>query len=218
MSDWEESDWEEEPEDDEPLQEVRFGVHFVRHKKTHKVGGRLGLDDALGQLAAAQAAAEAAKKKLRRSGAAGGRPEGGAAAAEHRRRRRRRSSRRRRLRRRRLRRRRLSRGCRGARARRGVQPGGPDGGGSDARKKAWSNREKNENQYYYRFNAPRRGTERGQVVRGGARAVPEDAGGCAQRRRGTPMYQWGSFSKNIPGRVGTSAPTTTTLAHQERRG
>ena len=39
VSDWEESDWEEEPEDDEPLQEVRFGVHFVRHKKTPRWAG-----------------------------------------------------------------------------------------------------------------------------------------------------------------------------------
>ena len=82
VSDWEESDWEEEPEDDEPLQEVRFGVHFVRHKKTHKVGGRLRLDDALGQLAAAQAAAEAAKKKAEEDGAAGVAAEGGTAATE----------------------------------------------------------------------------------------------------------------------------------------
>ena len=67
VSDWEESDWEEEPEDDEPLQEVRFGVHFVRHKKTHKVGGRLRLDDALGRRRLRTAAAEAAKKKLRRT-------------------------------------------------------------------------------------------------------------------------------------------------------
>ena len=51
-----------EDDDADPVQEVRFGVHFVRHKKAHKVGGRLKLDDALAKMAEAQAAAEAAKK------------------------------------------------------------------------------------------------------------------------------------------------------------
>ena len=203
VSDWEESDWEEEPEDDEPLQEVRFGVHFVRHKKTHKVGGRLRLDDALGQLAAAQAAAEAAKKKAEEDGAAGVAAEGGAAAAEG------------------------TVAVGGDGVPDGVVSDGivSDGaaspeaaaapapavafnledlmeGWSDARKKAWSNREKNENQYYYRFNAPGEAQGEGKWSEAEHELFLKTLEDVRSGAAGYPMYQWGSFSKNIPGRVG----------------
>jgi outer membrane biosynthesis protein TonB len=197
VSDWEESDWEEEPEDDEPLQEVRFGVHFVRHKKTHKVGGRLRLDDAIGQLAAAQAAAEAAKKKAEEAAAAGVAPEG-AAAAE---------------------------GTDAVSSEAASDGAASDGaaspeaaaapapaaafnledlmeGWSDARKKAWSNREKNENQYYYRFNAPGEAQGEGKWSEAEHELFLKTLEDVRSGAAGYPMYQWGSFSKNIPGRVG----------------
>jgi hypothetical protein len=190
VSDWEESDIESEPEDDEPLQEVRFGVHFVRHKKTHKVGGRLRLDDALGRLAAAQAAAEAAKKKAEEDKAHGIVPETAvedidtAAVAED--------------------------GSASPEAADAAVSGPARAlnledlmeGWSDARKKAWQNREKNENQYYYRFNAPGEPQGEGKWTSDEhalfLRTLEEVRSGAA----GYPMYQWGSFSKNIPGRVG----------------
>ena len=218
VSDWEESDWEEEPEDDEPLQEVRFGVHFVRHKKTHKVGGRLRLDDALGQLAAAQAAAEAAKKKAEEDGAAGVAAEGGAAAAEG------------------------TAAVGGDGVPDGVVSDGvvSDGaaspeaaaapapavafnledlmeGWSDARKRRGATAKERE-PVLLPVQRPRRGTGRGQVVRGGARPVPEDAGGCAQRRRGVPHVPVGILLQEHPRARRVPVLQLLPLAHQERRG
>jgi hypothetical protein len=201
-SDWEESEYEDEPlEIDEPLQEVQFGVRFVRHKKSHKVGGRLKLDDALANLAAAQAAQAAAQKKAEEDAANGGVAEGGA-----------------------------EEGCgsegaggdaAGAAADGTAAEGNTAGanalagagaaqrliddlmdGWSDARKKAWSNRLKNENQYYYRFNEPGEPQAEGKWTSAQHQLFMETLESVRSGAAGYPMYQWGSFSKNIPGRVG----------------
>ena len=197
-SEWEESEDEpEDPMDDEPLQEVRFGVHFVRHKKTHKVGGRLKLDDALSQLAAAQAAQAEAQKKAEEDlangvvvegegaeGAEGAAAEGGAEDAD---------------------------GGSGAASPTGaaappvapsVTPDDLMEGWSDARKKAWSNRLKNENQYYYRFNEPGEPQAEGKWTPEQHTLFMATLESVRSGAAGYPMYQWGSFSKNIPGRVG----------------
>jgi len=75
----------------------------------------------------------------------------------------------------------------------------PYEGWSEARIKAWKNREKNENQYYYRFNHPgekqangKWSPEEHQLFMDTIAALP---GGKAN-------YEWGTFSKSIPGRVG----------------
>ena len=60
--DWSEDDEPETEEDEEIVQEVHFGVHFVRHNKKHVTVGRLKLDDAMAQLAAAEAKCEADAK------------------------------------------------------------------------------------------------------------------------------------------------------------
>ena len=72
-------------------------------------------------------------------------------------------------------------------------------GWSDARVKAWKNREKNENQYYYRFNAPGEKQANGswtdeehELFMNTIAALPD----------GKADYEWGTFSKRIPGRVG----------------
>ena len=193
--DW--SDDEPETEDDEIVQEVAHGVHFVRHSKKHVTVGRLRLDDALKQLAAAQAAAEARKaeaeaakveaSKMGRdaegtvaSGGEGGESSGGADGED---------------------------------AVNAEDPGAavadePAGeldmsdlmlGWSEARIKAWNGRSKNENAYYYRFNAP--GEE--QRTKGW---TPEEhqlfMDTLAKCPDGKADYVWGLFSKNIPGRVG----------------
>ena len=190
-SDWEESDWEEEPEepvsptDDEPVQEVRFGVHFVRHKKAHKVGGRLKLDDALAKMAEAQAAAEAAKKAAEEEAAKkaeeGVKEESCDASSDG----------------------------EEAEAAPVAAPVVPEinlddlmEGWSDARKKAWNNREKNENQYYYRFNAPGEPQAEGKWKPEEHAMFLKTLESVRSGEAGYPMYQWGSFSKNIPGRVG----------------
>ena len=75
-------------------------------------------------------------------------------------------------------------------------------GWSDARKKAWSNREKNENQYYYRFNAPGEAQGEGKWSEAEHELFLKTLEDVRSGAAGYPMYQWGSFSKNIPGRVG----------------
>ena len=190
-SDWEESDWEEEPEepvsptDDEPVQEVRFGVHFVRHKKAHKVGGRLKLDDALAKMAEAQAAAEAAKKAAEEEAAKKAEEGVKEESCD------------------------ASSGGEEAEAAPVAAPVVPEinlddlmEGWSDARKKAWNNREKNENQYYYRFNAPGEPQAEGKWKPEEHAMFLKTLESVRSGEAGYPMYQWGSFSKNIPGRVG----------------
>ena len=217
-SDWEESDWDDDDdealdqpmredvveEDADPVQEVRFGVKFVRHNKKHKVGGRLKLDDALAQLAAAQQAAEAAKKVAADAAAT---PNAGESSED-------------------------PASDDGAATTGGETSGGENAspeaapapapaaaaaaaaappafnlddlmeGWSDARKKAWNNREKNENQYYYRFNAPGEAQGEGKWKDHEHELFMETLKKVRDGSAGYPMYQWGSFSKNIPGRVG----------------
>ena len=75
----------------------------------------------------------------------------------------------------------------------------PYEGWSEARIKAWKNREKNENQYYYRFNAP------GEAQSNGKWSDAEHAqfmAIIASLPDGKANYEWGTFSKSIPGRVG----------------
>jgi hypothetical protein len=72
-------------------------------------------------------------------------------------------------------------------------------GWSDARVKAWKNREKNENQYYYRFNAPGEKQSNGKWTDTEHELFMET---IAALPDGKADYQWGTFSKAIPGRVG----------------
>eukprot|EP00948_MAST-09A_sp_MAST-9A-sp1_P004079 g4079.t1 len=68
-------------------------------------------------------------------------------------------------------------------------------GWSEARTKAWLNRERNENAYYYRFNEP------GEVQRTGGWSKEEHDGFIDLIKNGVD-YRWGILSKNVPGRVG----------------
>jgi len=75
----------------------------------------------------------------------------------------------------------------------------PYEGWSEARIKAWKNREKNENQYYYRFNEP------GEMQANGKWTDEEHQKFMdiiASLPGGKANYEWGTFSKGIPGRVG----------------
>ena len=75
----------------------------------------------------------------------------------------------------------------------------PYEGWSEARIKAWKNREKNENQYYYRFNEPGEKQANGKWT-------PEEHQRfmdiLASLPDGKANYEWGTFSKSIKGRVG----------------
>ncbi|KNB45041.1 MYB family protein [Blastocystis sp. subtype 4] len=68
-------------------------------------------------------------------------------------------------------------------------------GWSEARIKAFRNREKNPNQYYYRFNDP------GEPQATGKWSPKDKALFLKLVAKGVD-YQWGIFSMNIPGRVG----------------
>lgn len=212
--DWDEDDpslWEDYA--DEPVQEMSHGVHFVRHVKTHKPqGGRLRLDDAIAAMQKREQMLKEKKEKEAAEGKSESEPspdkadksesepspdkpaekpadeedkpvtEGADAAPED-----------------------------DKEEKEEVELDPLDElikGWSEARIKAWNNREKNENQYYYRFNAP--GERQGEgkwsddehalfmstLEKVKAGELKDSSGNVV------PMYQWGSFSKDIPGRVG----------------
>ena len=223
--DWSsESEPEPETEEDEMIQEVAHGVHFVRHSKKHVKVGRLKLDDALAQLAAAQARQEAEAKAAEEakaaaeakgedaaagegsgggegSGSGGGEGSGGEgedkavgvgsggegeAKAE---------------------------GAEGnaAAAAAEKKPAGSSGledlmlGWSEARIKAWNGRHKNENAYYYRFNAPgeaQANAKWSEAEHDLFMATLAKCNGKHGDEPGRADYVWGMFAKNIPGRVG----------------
>ena len=211
---WDEDDpslWEDYA--DEPVQEMSHGVHFVRHAKTHRpAGGRLRLDDAIAAMqkreqmlkekkeketaegkSESEASPDKAEKSESESEPSPDEPAEKPADEEA----------------------------------KPIDEAGAEGadaapeqeaeldpldelikGWSEARIKAWNNRERNENQYYYRFNAP--GERQGEgkwseqeheffmaTMESVKKGELKDAAGNA-----VPMYQWGSFSKSIPGRVG----------------
>jgi hypothetical protein len=179
----EDDDANAETEEDEIVQEVRRGVHFLRHSKKHVTVGRLELDDALKQLADAlkqlaedaDAAARADATAARASrggdgdgGGGGGGGEGGVGDA--------------------------------------TEPVAACAaladlmiGWSEARIKAWNGRTTNENAHLYRFNAP----GEAQSKKGWS---PEEhqlfMDTLAKCPGGKADYVWGMFSKNVPGRVG----------------
>jgi len=136
----------------------QFRKSIKRHKKNHKVGGRLKLDDALVNLAAAQ-------NKAEEDAANGGVAEGGCGSEE-------------------------------------AGAAHLMDGWSDARKAAWSNRLKNENQYYYRFNEPGESQAKGKWTSAQHTLFMETLESVRSGAAGYPMYKWGLFSKNIPGKVG----------------
>lgn len=211
---WDEDDpslWEDYA--DEPVQEMSHGVHFVRHAKTHRpAGGRLRLDDAIAAMqkreqmlkekkeketaegkSESEASPDKAEKSESESEPSPDEPAEKPADEEA----------------------------------KPIDEAGAEGadaapeqeaeldpldelikGWSEARIKAWNNRERNENQYYYRFNAP--GERQGEgkwseqehalfmaTMESVKNGELKDAAGNV-----VPMYQWGSFSKAIPGRVG----------------
>jgi len=211
---WDEDDpslWEDYA--DEPVQEMSHGVHFVRHAKTHRpAGGRLRLDDAIAAMqkreqmlkekkeketaegkSESEASPDKAEKSESESEPSPDEPAEKPADEEA----------------------------------KPIDEAGAEGadaapeqeaeldpldelikGWSEARIKAWNNRERNENQYYYRFNAP--GESQGEgtwseqehalfmaTMESVKNGELKDAAGNV-----VPMYQWGSFSKAIPGRVG----------------
>ena len=203
---WDEDDpslWEDYA--DEPVQEMSHGVHFVRHAKTHRpAGGRLRLDDAIAAMqkreqmlkekkeketAEGKSESEASPDKAEKSESPAEKPadeeakpidEAGAEGAD-------------------------------AAPEQEAELDPLDElikGWSEARIKAWNNRERNENQYYYRFNAPGESQGEGKwseqehalfmaTMESVKNGELKDAAGNV-----VPMYQWGSFSKAIPGRVG----------------
>lgn len=192
--DWSEDD-EPETDDEEIVQEVAHGIHFVRHSKKHVTVGRLKLDDALKQLAEAQAKQEAdakAKAEAAEGGGGEGSAEGEACGSEG-----------------------DGDGEGGAEGNAAAKPPPPAAaaaaledlmiGWSDARIKAWNGRHKNENAYYYRFNAP-------GEPQANAKWSDEEhdlfmttlakCNGKSGNEPGKADYVWGMFSKNIPGRVG----------------
>ena len=211
---WDEDDpslWEDYA--DEPVQEMSHGVHFVRHAKTHRpAGGRLRLDDAIAAMqkreqmlkekkeketaegkSESEASPDKAEKSESESEPSPDEPAEKPADEEA----------------------------------KPIDEAGAEGadaapeqeaeldpldelikGWSEARIKAWNNRERNENQYYYRFNAPGESQGEGKwseqehalfmaTMESVKNGELKDAAGNV-----VPMYQWGSFSKAIPGRVG----------------
>ena len=74
-------------------------------------------------------------------------------------------------------------------------------GWSDARKKAWNNREKTRTSITTASTPP---ASRRRRVSGSPRHAMflKTLESVRSGEAGYPMYQWGSFSKNIPGRVG----------------
>lgn len=211
---WDEDDpslWEDYA--DEPVQEMSHGVHFVRHAKTHRpAGGRLRLDDAIAAMqkreqmlkekkeketaegkSESEASPDKAEKSESESEPSPDEPAEKPADEEA----------------------------------KPIDEAGAEGadaapeqeaeldpldelikGWSEARIKAWNNRERNENQYYYRFNAPGESQGEGKwseqehalfmaTMESVKNGELKDAAGNV-----VPMYQWGSFSKSIPGRVG----------------
>ena len=211
---WDEDDpslWEDYA--DEPVQEMSHGVHFVRHAKTHRpAGGRLRLGDAIAAMqkreqmlkekkeketaegkSESEASPDKAEKSESESEPAPDEPAEKPADEEA----------------------------------KPTDEAGAEGadaapeqeaeldpldelikGWSEARIKAWNNRERNENQYYYRFNAPGESQGEGKwseqehalfmaTMESVKNGELKDAAGNV-----VPMYQWGSFSKAIPGRVG----------------
>ena len=211
---WDEDDpslWEDYA--DEPVQEMSHGVHFVRHAKTHRpAGGRLRLDDAIAAMqkreqmlkekkeketaegkSESEASPDKAEKSESESEPSPDEPAEKPADEEA----------------------------------KPTDEAGAEGadaapeqeaeldpldelikGWSEARIKAWNNRERNENQYYYRFNAPGESQGEGKwseqehelfmaTMESVKKGELKDAAGNV-----VPMYQWGSFSKAIPGRVG----------------
>ena len=203
---WDEDDpslWEDYA--DEPVQEMSHGVHFVRHAKTHRhTGGRLKLDDAIAAMqkreqmlkekkeketAEGKSESDASPDKAEKSESPAEKPADEEAKPTD------------------------EPGAEGADAapKEEVELDPLDElikNWSGARIKAWNNRERNENQYYYRFNAP--GERQGEgkwseqehelfmaTMESVKKGELKDAAGNA-----VPMYQWGSFSKSIPGRVG----------------
>ena len=211
---WDEDDpslWEDYA--DEPVQEMSHGVHFVRHAKTHRpAGGRLRLDDAI---AAMQKREQMLKEKKEKETAEGkseseaspdkaekSEPESEPSPDE-------------------------PAEKPADEEAKPIDEAGAEGadaapeqeaeldpldelikGWSEARIKAWNNRERNENQYYYRFNAPGESQGEGKwseqehalfmaTMESVKNGELKDAAGNV-----VPMYQWGSFSKAIPGRVG----------------
>ena len=211
---WDEDDpslWEDYA--DEPVQEMSHGVHFVRHAKTHRpAGGRLRLDDAIAAMqkreqmlkekkeketaegkSESEASPDKAEKSESESEPSPDEPAEKPADEEA----------------------------------KPTDEAGAEGadaapeqeaeldpldelikGWSEARIKAWNNRERNENQYYYRFNAPGESQGEGKwseqehalfmaTMESVKNGELKDAAGNV-----VPMYQWGSFSKAIPGRVG----------------
>ena len=211
---WDEDDpslWEDYA--DEPVQEMSHGVHFVRHAKTHRpAGGRLRLDDAIAAMqkreqmlkekkeketaegkSESEASPDKAEKSESESEPSPDEPAEKPADEEA----------------------------------KPTDEAGAEGadaapeqeaeldpldelikGWSEARIKAWNNRERNENQYYYRFNAPGESQGEGKwseqehalfmaTMESVKNGELKDAAGNV-----VPMYQWGSFSKSIPGRVG----------------
>ena len=203
---WDEDDpslWEDYA--DEPVQEMSHGVHFVRHAKTHRpAGGRLRLDDAIAAMqkreqmlkekkeketAEGKSESEASPDKAEKSESPAEKPADEEAKPTD------------------------EAGAEGADAA-PEQEAELDPldelikGWSEARIKAWNNRERNENQYYYRFNAPGESQGEGKwseqehalfmaTMESVKNGELKDAAGNV-----VPMYQWGSFSKAIPGRVG----------------
>lgn len=211
---WDEDDpslWEDYA--DEPVQEMSHGVHFVRHAKTHRpAGGRLRLDDAIAAMqkreqmlkekkeketaegkSESEASPDKAEKSESESEPSPDEPAEKPADEEA----------------------------------KPIDEAGAEGADaapeqeaeldpldeliknwSGARIKAWNNRERNENQYYYRFNAPGESQGEGKwseqehalfmaTMESVKNGELKDAAGNV-----VPMYQWGSFSKAIPGRVG----------------
>ena len=211
---WDEDDpslWEDYA--DEPVQEMSHGVHFVRHAKTHRpAGGRLRLDDAIAAMqkreqmlkekkeketaegkSESEASPDKAEKSESESEPSPDEPAEKPADEEA----------------------------------KPIDEAGAEGadaapeqeaeldpldelikGWSEARIKAWNNRERNENQYYYRFNAPGESQGEGKwseqehalfmaTMESVKNGELKDAAGNV-----VPMYQWGSFSKAVPGRVG----------------
>jgi len=211
---WDEDDpslWEDYA--DEPVQEMSHGVHFVRHAKTHRpAGGRLRLDDAIAAMqkreqmlkekkeketaegkSESEASPDKAEKSESESEPSPDEPAEKPADEEA----------------------------------KPIDEAGAEGadaapeqeaeldpldelikGWSEARIKAWNNRERNENQYYYRPNAPGESQGEGKwseqehalfmaTMESVKNGELKDAAGNV-----VPMYQWGSFSKAIPGRVG----------------
>jgi len=78
-------------------------------------------------------------------------------------------------------------------------------GWSEARIKAWNGRERNENAYFYRFNAPGEAQSNNRWS-GGEHAMFMETllrcNGKSGTEPGKCDYVWGVFSKCIPGRVG----------------